>query len=458
MRAKEFINEAARGLLYRSEGDIFKNAQGQEIKFIQAIYAPRKPGAYNTKEELDAAVEQIHQTYPSIEFVNQPDSATRAFVILEFQDIADSTQKLYFGRYFKQINADMTGLWKNSGLPGGWQLQKAASLKSSYKLKPGDIFPPNSEYGTVEELVAAMAASPSGAEFAPGVSAMLDGRLPVFNNAADKETAIRDDLGEILAPVALIQGLINTPGSEDAKATLNQNEPWAGAIRFFGSKTNDLVDSEILLPSGVTLGISSKGNKGATSSVKNIYKGLEIARKDPDNANMLQKYADQVEALTTLATASALMGPLTIGIKLGVIDEQIASSVKTLIQNNAKDLSMIEDPALEKQLRSYLIRLNSRTDNPRYNVGYHILAVIAYDVADKLNKDPSFSQLCLNLLNTSPILQIYTKTSKRGNDVEVTGFDAIYPPKFKGKVSLDASKVYYATGINGRYTFNFKGS
>ena len=42
-------------------------------------------------------------------------------------------------------------------------------------------------------------------------------------------------------------------------------------------------------------------------------------------------------------------------------------------------------------------------------------------------------------------------------DLKVTGFQSKYPPDFKGTVGLDASKVYAATGTNGRVTFSYNG-
>ena len=38
------------------------------------------------------------------------------------------------------------------------------------------------------------------------------------------------------------------------------------------------------------------------------------------------------------------------------------------------------------------------------------------------------------------------------------GFTTKYPPDFKGTVGLDATKVYSATGTNGRVSFSYSGS
>ncbi len=127
--------------------------------------------------------------------------------------------------------------------------------------------------------------------------------------------------------------------------------------------------------------------------------------------------------------------------------------IKDLIAKNPPNFQAY--PAYESVLVAYTNRKKADTTNPRYNVGYRILAVIAEDMAAQVNKIKGFGETCIKLVNAAPIIQIYAKTAKKGDDVAITGFDALYPPNFNGTITLDASKVYYATGTNGRYTFAF---
>jgi len=96
-----------------------------------------------------------------------------------------------------------------------------------------------------------------------------------------------------------------------------------------------------------------------------------------------------------------------------------------------------------------------KTDNPKYNVGYHVLAVLAKKVMGDINSDPKFGEACLKFLNTSPIVQLHLKGQEGKNSYRVTGFEVKYPPDFRGTVALDASKVYAATGTNGRVSFAY---
>lgn len=458
MRAFEFLSESiliekSRGLLYRDPGDRFINPQGREIVFKQLTYMPSKPGAYGTKEELDDAVAQLKQNYPNVVFVNNQDNSMRAAAVLEFEE-PKIKGKLYFARFFKQINNDMASQWKNDNLPGNWQLQKAASLKSSYKMKPGDIFSPGAEFTTTQDLFNKLSQSSNGKLLAADASAILKGELPVFKGLAEKESAVRDDFGEVLAPAALIQGLIKTSGSEEAKKILNDNRPWSGTIRFGKGKTQGLTDSYIDLPTGITLGISSKGKDGATASVKNIYDGIIILEKQADQT-LLTDNPETISILKVVAQAAAVDGPFKIAQTLEIADVvALESTVKELIKNNPKDFSAYPGD-IQQRLKSYTDRLIPKV-KPDYNIGYHVLAVIARDMAAAVNKIPNFGETCLKIVNASPLIQIYMNTTKQGDDVSVTGFNALYPPNFKGKIALDATKVYYATGTNGRYTFEFK--
>jgi hypothetical protein len=457
MRAREFLSESillekARGLLYRDPGDKFVNPQGQEIEFQRVAYAPSQPGAYATKEELDDAVAQIKQNYPNVVFVNNQDNSMRAVAVVEFTN-TKTKNGLYFARFFKQITNDMTGQWKNDGIPGNWQLQKASSLKSSYKMAPLDIFGPGAEFASPQALIKELSNNPNGQPLAADAAVILQGQLPVFKGLAEKETAIRDNFGEVLAPVALLMKLIKTPGAEEAKRVLNNNKDWAGTIRFGKGKIEGLTDSYLDLPTGITLGISSKGKSGATASIKNIYDGIKVIEKQQDQT-LITENPEVISILKIVAEASSLEGPFAIAKALKIADVvKLQPIIKELIAKNPPNFQAY--PAYESVLVAYANRKKADTTNPRYNVGYRILAVIAEDMATEVNKIKGFGETCIKLVNAAPIIQIYAKTAKKGEDVAITGFDALYPPNFNGVITLDASKVYYATGTNGRYTFAF---
>jgi hypothetical protein len=353
----------------------------------------------------------------------------------------------------------MAGFWKNSQLPGGWQLNKSVSLKGAYyKLKPADLFPANSTFASPADAVASIG-SRSGTtpdqlatieKIRPGMDQLLTGALPKFENVGEMATAVRDDLGETIGPIALIQGMNMGAGAEAArKDILGPTGTFSGsAINFPADKNNGLVDSYLLHPSGVEIGISSKGEKGASASVKNISDGVNVARQKGLN-KLLKTYAAQVQIIEEIGKLSGVDFPIVYGIRQGIIDQATGQEIKQLIKTN----STSNNPAIQNLMAD----IKAKTENPRYNVGYHALAALARRVSKTVNADPKFGEACLKFLNSSPIIQLHLNGSEKADSYVVTSFTSKYPPDFRGTVGLDATKVYSATGIIGRVSFSYNG-
>lgn len=460
---KVILTEKSRGLLYREKGDQFfqgsKDNPTAELVFDKVDYYPGIPGAYANYEEMSQVGQDLFKQYPSITWTNKPTMSSKAFAIITF-DGPGKGQKTHFGRFFNEIKQDMAGLWKNNELPGGWQLNKAVSLKGSYyKLKPADLFPTNSTFDTPESCVAAIGTRPGTTpdqlanidKIRPGMNQLLTGKLPTFDNVGEMMTAVRDDLGETIGPIALVQGMITSGGAEAArKDILGPQGSFSGsAINFPADKNNGLVDSYLMHPSGVEIGISSKGEKGASASVKNIADGIVVAREKGQD-KLLETYAPQVEVIEKVGTLGSVDFPIVFGIEQGLIDEDTGLAIKQLIKSGATTTDNPEVLAL-------MSRINAKKDNPRYNAGYHALAALARMVSVNINKDPMFGEACLKFLNTSPIIQLHLNGSDKGGNYTVTGFTSKYPPDFKGTVGLDATKVYAATGTIGRVSFSYNG-
>jgi len=456
------LMEKSRGLLYRDQGDSFfqgsKDNPTAEIVFDKVDYFPGMPGAYANYDEMSQTGADLFKQYPSITWSNKPTQASKAFAILTFNG-PEAGQQTHFGRFFNEIKPDMAGFWKNSELPGGWQLNKAVSLKGSYyKLKPADLFPANSTFDTPSDTVAAMGTRPGTTpdqmasidKIRPGMDQLLAGQLPKFENMGDMVTAVRDDLGETIGPIALIQGMNMGMGAEAArKDILGEDGTYDGSkINFPADKNNGLVDSYLFHPSGIEIGISSKGEKGANASVKNISDGVKTARQK-DMTKLLDTYAPQVEIIEKIGSISAIDFPIVYGIEQGIIDRATGAEIKQLVKTNATPTN--------PTILDLMGDINAKTDNPRYNTGYHTLAALARRVAKNINSDPKFGEACLKFLNSSPIIQLHLNGSEKSGNYTVTGFTSKYPPDFKGTVGLDATKVYAATGIIGRVSFSYNG-
>ena len=75
---------------------------------------------------------------------------------------------------------------------------------------------------------------------------------------------------------------------------------------------------------------------------------------------------------------------------LGVIYKFITKDEREEIKKALKDLHM-DQKRLSKNLRAMLKDpiTKPRPDNPNYSVGLHLLAILAYKVAEKLNTNSS---------------------------------------------------------------------
>lgn len=465
------ITEKSRGLLYRAKGDRFfkgdRNNPTEALVFDQAQYFPGQPpegpGAYDSNEEMLQVYQELEQKIGNITPVNQFNKSSKAFAVLTLND--ESTgQPVYFARFFQQITPDMAGSWKNSDLDS-FQLDKGTSLKSSYKLKPADLFPGNARFPNINALWSALQQSEDAQPYLPGLSMVFKSNpeFPVFEGAGEKSTAIRDDLGEIIGPVALIQGMNMGTGAEAARRDLLGGKEWSGSsVNFPSEKNYGLVDSYLVTPDGVEVGISSKGEKGATASVKNIADGIKHVKTKgtPEQKKLLDTYSKQVGIIDAIGNSSAIEFPIKYGIENGMISQATGAYIQQLIKSGVKSLSALpsEDSSATEETEKLLKSKGADATRSNYNVGYHALAALAQQVARKINGDPEFGEACLKFLNSSPVIQLhmYIKTNK-DDSVDVTKFVSKYPPNFQGTVALDPSKNYSGTMAGGRMSFAYHG-
>ena len=457
------ITEKSRGLLYRKAGDTFFQGKLDNptavITFEKAEYFPAMPGAYADYNEMSAVGQDLYKLYPAISWFNKPTASSRAFAILSFTG-PEEGEKTHFGKFFNEIKPDMQGFWKNSELPGGWQLNTAASLKGAYfKLKPADLFPPNSTFNSPKDILQSLMSNQSSdvQKIIPGMKQLLSGSFPVFANTKDMKTAVRDDLGETVGPIALVLGLDVGTGAEAARVDiLGPNGSYSNSkIKFPTSKIYGLVDSYIYTPDGFEIGISSKGDDGAKASIKNVSDGIKIAQQK-GMTDILTKYAKQLEIINAVGTIAAKDFPIRMGVKYNMINETQGNYILGFIKAGTKSLDQVQLSKQDREVFEEIMTEIAPENKPAYNLGYHILAGLARRVVNIINQDPEFGRACLTFINMSPIIQLHLQSKVTGDDVEVTGFTSKYPPNFEGSILLDAGKSYYSTSINGRCAFGYK--
>jgi len=131
-----------------------------------------------------------------------------------------------------------------------------------------------------------------------------------------------------------------------------------------------------------------------------------------------------------------------------LIDEEGRDRIIAAIKNKDKEV-----PPEFEELAS---KLKANQDNPNYNSGLHVLAVLASDVAEVVNDRGTFGDMVRGILNNSSMVQLHLKMKVKGEDMAIKEFGVKYPPQFEGTILLDSKKNYFSSGIKGRYSFKIK--
>jgi hypothetical protein len=458
MRFKEFeiVLESSRGLLFRKSGDLFTNIKNPKktLEFVKAELFPKQGNKYPDVNAYKKALNDIQKKLINITWTNQPKSNMLAFGVVTLKD-PKTQQQFYFGRYFTEIKPDMAGVWKNNDIPG-YQLATTSSKKSRSGLKPKDILIVGQQYRNVTEIVNAVKTqNKAGDEVVEGLAMIIKNKLPSFKIDPNLELAIRDDLGEVIAPMALWQGLNDNPETEAARKFLLKTASWNScSITFVESKNAGLIDSYLRPQKGVAIGISSKGGqKGNKPSVSNIYSGIELLRSNGQQ-EVIDKFSKAVKILEIIKQSSIFEAPIKLGIMFGQCSEKDGQLIMDYINKGIKKLPVGSQYGNIKKFMSQI--LPKDPDAANYNIGYHALAGLAKLVAGYVNiKIVEFPEACLTFLNSSPLLQIHTYTEKTENEINISKFKTIWPPQFKGSIRLDAGKAYSTTAATQKFAFDW---
>jgi len=478
MRYSEFKIVEASGIFNRQAGQMFKHGDtGHELEFVKVVAYPSDATQFDDVEARDAAVEQVNkENIKTIQWTNNASIKMLAFGITYLLDKEDNTYKNapdsskpeythVFGRYFEQVS--LVGLpanW-NSKYMMGYKVQIGAATKLVAGLMPQDILGlEEKRYNGVESLMKDIRINlKNKPDVLAGFETVAKGTLPaVFEGQVEMATAIRDYAGEILQPIAIMSGADVGDGIRAAKADLIPSEEWSDLEVYWPSgKNHALVDSEFVRSDGLTIGISSKGKKGADASMKNVMDAINKAKtKQPA---LLESHADVVEICGMVDKFDAEQGPLQIAKKLDLISDETMKQIlqlpykggtKNSVPISLEDLEKLNNPQLMEVYESFGAKLN----HPGYNLYFHMISNTAKMVARELNKDVGFGAGMMAFMQQASIVQVYTQTATKGNDVVLTSFNSIYPPKFNGTILVNGGKNYASTKIFGKLAFKMPGS
>lgn len=424
------------------DGNMFGARPGDPYYF-QGVTSYPSVGGFATTEKTQAAVDALEKKLnQKIIFFNRIGKGYRGFGVAEFLSANDTP--IYFGKFFNSIEPSMMRKWENSEIPG-LQAELTGSKKARSGFKPQDILGTQDTFNSGSQLLSFINASSTLPDnIKDGISMIGKNQLPVFVGEGENLAAIRDNLGELIQSLALTQGLVGGDADEARKQVLNDAAWKTLSIHFPSGKTYGLVDF-YLRTGNLSLGVSSKGNKGAAASVRNLLDGIANAKAAGQDLEAEYPYAANI--IQTISRMNSIEGPLNLAVDLKLINSSQAGTIQQMIKQHAT-----KNPPkwTEKWLSKY-----KAGKALGWNYGYWVLAAVTAEIARIVNADKAFSEGCLAFINYSSMMQMYTEAKKTGSDVTITKFGIIYPARFKGTVVLKAKKSYYASGITQKFTFDF---
>ena len=441
------------GLANRKPGDRWANDQGHELIFSDLSFYPES-GAYNTPQEIAQAIQQVAQQIgvspTDITWSNQPKGAL-AFAIAHFVD--EANKDYYIGRYLRSISPNRAENNFPNDLPGGYRLQSQTAKKERSGYKPTDVLTdlndqtPDSIYaqvvakfGDTSDEARAMALF-MGADTFPVNIPLGNMNFPAFTNY----------FCELLQPMALVMGKPTTGNGAEAEAKfMSEGGFTSSTITFGGSKTGGLTDSTLTNPAGQSIGVSSKAKAGAKASASNLEDKVKEMSSDPDGRKLLKKYASSVALLKTISSGGYIDGPLDLAVEFKMITPDEKEQVKSLRKLGPQEI--IGQKLLSKRLEK--IYASRQGGDPSKSIPfYHMLAAIAFQVADYVNKNTDFGSAASAILNFGAFVQVYTYAKQAGSNIVLNKFEVKYPSEAVTSVLLSAAKTYYSTGNKGNFTF-----
>jgi len=428
------------GLAGRKPGDMWQNSQGQTLAFNNIVFYPEGGGVYDTAE-----LEQFKQQFPGAHWVNNM-PAKGGVGIATFND--EQGNEVYVGRYFQSIKPNKTdNKWGNGDVIPGFEFQSKASKKESAGYKPSDILTDlksQTPTSLANQVIAAF--GPNSDEARAITVFMQSNQSPVRVPKGNMQlSAFRDYMGEILQPIALVMGKkVKGNASEAAMAFFGTNNYSDCVISFNEGVSGGLYDSLLVNSKGKQIKLSSKGESGAMASVVNFLRCIEELDATPQGRKLRAKHQAVIDIIDAIDQGGHFGGPLELASHYGIIDNDDVHFVPLL--KNIGPTEQIDWGKHKKLQKLY----NDRVANDPATLvpAEHMIAAIAYKVADYVNDNTNFSAAASEILNTSALVQMYTYVKEAGEDFEIS-FDAKWPSTAVTGVKLSAGKTYMSTAKGG---------
>jgi hypothetical protein len=441
------LNEST-GLANRKPGSMFANPEGDELIFQGLDFYPPEGGGFASTEQTSDAVEQIAAQLPRpIEWTNAI-GKNLGFGIATFKDRQNNTY--FLGRYFQKINPNRLENYFPNTLPAGFKLQNNAAKKEAAGYKPTDVLSQlkNLTPDAIYQQVVAKYSESSDEAVAMKTFMSSPGRAE-FPLGSMNFTAFTNYFCEILQPMSLVMGKKFRGNAQDAAKKFLGGASYTDCTISFSSGKNDgLFDSFVSAPNGQTIGISTKAKNGAKASAKNLDDKVKEMSSSPDGQRILSKFKTEVGVLEMIVDGGYINGPLNLAVLYEILTPEEAQQVRSL---RGLTPTQIKGRLSEKLQKLYDSR--STTDTSKMIPFFHMLAAVAFKVADHVNDNTNFGPAAAAILNYGAFMQCYTDAKNVGSNVVLEEFQFQYPSEAVTGVKLSADKTYWSSGNNGNFTF-----
>jgi hypothetical protein len=471
MRFHELILEA-QGIKAAIKGEIYTDANGLEWQFQSWKQFPSNQLQFNTPEDMQAAIDKIQNASGTQILWAKQIARPKAFGIATFLE-PTSKKILMFGSNFQKVAPNNTiydqEIANLAGLRAGTKDKPtSASVKATAQLKPQNVGIVDKRSRSIAAIMTLVGQHAQGTMLNAGLTSAVNGQPIIFKGAANIATAIQDDFGEIVGPVAMISGNPVITGTFDAAVSDIFGGNIQGAkISFPVSLVNGLVDSYIN-KGGKQLAVSSKGKKGASGALNNIYKAKEEALLT-DNGRAVAKQFPMAVKILDINKEQSYYAALTLGLQFQLINASEDQAIRTLLKDNRSPNQLLlgnpkqpttivktpppKDMAKVPPVLRRIFTMGGYKSGSY--VGWICLARVAYLVAQHVNKDTqiNFGEAIRQFLNSSAMVQVKTRVSSQNGDAVVKNINVVYPPNFQNKAKME-SNWFSGKGTKGAFSFS----
>ncbi len=474
MHIKQFITEAA-GVGNRQIGSEYYNPDDPDndrMTLDEIVYFPSEPGHEESVEMLQETI-RVYMKAAGIPLDLETDmfsKPNKAAMIVVFNHV-DGTRKA-FGKYAARNKGGVGINWQNTDFTRqtGYTWQNKTSQTNTLPIKPSNLMTDSPELetdGANDFIKDAMvdADLPDNAiglreQMPEMIQRAIAGDKTPVEGAGEFASLHEIYTAEYAAPLViahkspLLTGDIDMVEREllaDYGLTLDSFTK----VKWPEDPAEKLVDS-YLIHEKFQLGVSSKAKTagGAAASVDAIFATMEKNKESILKGMKQEGKAEYFyDAITTIVNNSAKEGPLMVATNMGIIDNEQSGQILEILGNYEFDESELNDK--NKELLKDKITVPDLS-NDKYNIGYHLITTVAKKVAEEL-EGQGIDKFFKIVLKHADMVQVYAKVKKDKNGgAYFDSFTLKYPPTTSGKIQVNASKGYMATGIKGKIGFKLK--